>query len=346
MTAYEKDPDWYAVAEPVFASDIAKSLIPNPPVHDVASRRQNAEKMYSLLFPPALPSVPVDIHRFKVTSFDGAIIGILAFFPQQATSKNLSPAVVYAHGGGMISLDAATVQNSTARLAADSGVPFFSVDYRLAPEAPHPAPTEDVYHALVWLQTAAKGGQVLHNIQIDPVRIAVAGESAGGGIAAGVALMARDRKLDPPLAKQILWYPMLDHRTTSANQIDARLLPHLTWGLVDNVTGWSALLGLDVSSENDKNNLDSVPDLQYASPARAESLQGMPSTYIDTGFLDLFHDEILAYGRRLKEENSSQPTELQIFPGLPHGFDGLARGTPAVKRALGLRMAAVRSLWD
>ncbi|CAK7204718.1 hypothetical protein SEUCBS139899_007478 [Sporothrix eucalyptigena] len=341
---YDKDADWYAAAEPVFASDVSKSLIPNPPVHDVASRRQNADKMYSLLFPPASPSVPVDIQQYETTSFDGVTIGILAFFPQ-TSEKKPSPAVVYAHGGGMISLHADTVQNQTARLAADGSVPFFSVDYRLAPESPHPAPTEDVFHAVVWLQTAAKAGQVFGNgINIDPARIAVAGESAGGGIAAGVALMARDRKLNPPLAKQILWYPMLDHRTTSESQIDARLLPHLTWSLVDNVTGWSALLGRDVSSAHA--DIYSVPGLQYASPARASSLGGLPPTYMDTGFLDLFHDEIVEYGRRCSEENGTQPLELHIYPGLPHGFDGLARDTPTVKKALDLRVEAIRALWN
>ncbi|KAL1887137.1 hypothetical protein Sste5346_010426 [Sporothrix stenoceras] len=353
--AYDMDPDWSAAAEPIFASDVAKGLIHNPPVHDVASRRQNADKMYSLLFPPAPPAVPVSTQRYEITSFDGATIGVLAFWPQttQTTTRTTRlPAIVYAHGGGMISLDATTVQNQTARLAADSGVPFFSVDYRLAPESPHPAPTEDMYHALVWLQTAAKGGQVFDigtdTVTIDPTRIAVAGESAGGGIAAGVALMARDRHLDPPLAKQILWYPMLDHRTVQPSQVDARLLSHLTWSLADNVTGWSALLRRDVSDvlSSTAADIDSIPGLLYASPARAASLHGLPPTYLDVGFLDLFHDEIVAYGHRFAKENSAQPLELHIFPGLPHGFDGLARDKGAVKRALDVRMGAIHALRD
>lgn len=356
---YKKDSEWYAAAEPVFNSDVAHSFIPGPPAHDVLSRRENAAKMYSLLFPPVPLSVPVEVRRHEITSFDGAAIGVYEFRPQTVLSasekdrkqEGPSPAVIYAHGGGMISLDAATVHNQTASMAADSGVPFFSVDYRLAPESPHPAPTQDVFHALMWLHREASAATTTTtNLNIDPARIAVAGESAGGGIAAGVALLARDRKIDPPLAKQILWYPMLDHRTAattsaadaSASVVDPALLPHLTWSPLDNITGWSALLGRDVATES----VEDIVGLQYASPARAATLDGLPATYLDVGDLDLFHNEIVDYARRLRAENSTKPLELHVFPGIPHGFNGIARDTSIVKRALALRNAAVQALWD
>src|SRR6185295_11303821 len=176
-------------------------------------------------------------------------------------------AVLYLHGGGMIfglehlgELYDLAVRDYVAR----SGVPMLVVDYRIAPEHPHPTPVEDCYAALRWLADNAT------TLGVDPARIAVMGDSAGGGLAAGVCLLARDRG-GPPVAQQLLIYPMLDDR---AQMPDPQLLPFLTWTYDDNVTGWTALLG-------DGAGTDTVPP--YAAPARARDLAGLPDTYLDVG---------------------------------------------------------------
>ncbi len=329
---YETDLEWYSVAESILSPSNTNGMIENPPVHDIESRRYNATRFYSLLFPEVPLAVNVETLEHEITTFDGLQIRIYEIRSSTLDTPKPSPAVVYAHGGGMISLDAKTTLNQAASMAASSNTTFFSVDYRLAPEYPFPGPMEDVYSALVWLQKNSSW------LNVDPSRIALAGESAGGGIAAGVALMARDRKLNPPLAKQLLFYPMLDHRTATA---DPQLHPYLTWGPTDNITGWSALLGRDVSKES----VDDIRGLQYASPSRATSLEDLPAMYIDTGDLDLFYDEIVSYAERFSKENGKH-LDFHVFHGIPHGFNGLARNSRIVKRALRSRNAAIRELWD
>jgi acetyl esterase/lipase len=184
---------------------------------------------------------------------------------------------------------------------------------------------EDCYAGLTWLHANAQ------KFNVDPTRIAVKGESAGGGLAAGVALMARDKNLSPPLAKQILIYPMLDDRTKE----DAALVPFASWSYVDNVTGWTALLGANKAGKAEAD----VPI--YCAPARAKSLKGLPSTYIDVGTLDIFRDEDIEYAQRLAKENID--VEFHLYPGLPHAFELTGAKTNATKRALENRMRAMMS---
>ncbi len=206
---------------------------------------------------------------------------------------------------------------------AASGVPMLVVDYRVAPEHPHPTPVEDCYAALRWLTENASA------LGVDRTRIAVMGDSAGGGLAAGVSLLARDRG-GPPIAQQLLIYPMLDDRTQTP---DPQLLPLLTWTYDDNVTGWAALLG-------DSAGIDAVSP--YAAPARATDVSGLPDTYIDVGDLDIFRDEDIAYARRLSD--AGVPTELHLHPGCPHAFEALARGADIAQRAIGDRVRRLRAL--
>ena len=154
------------------------------------------------------------------------------------------------------------------------------------------------------------------------------GDSAGGGLAAGVCLLARDRG-GPPIAQQLLIYPMLDDH---ANTPDPQLLPFLTWTYDDNVTGWAALLGASAGT-------DMAPP--YAAPARATDLTGLPDTYIDVGDLDIFRDEDIAYARRLSDAGVS--TELHLHPGCPHAFEILARGADVSQRAIGERIRRLRA---
>jgi acetyl esterase/lipase len=174
-----------------------------------------------------------------------------------------------------------------------------SVEYRLAPEHPFPAPLEDCYAGLQWLSSSAR------ELGIDADRIAIGGASAGGGLAAGLALLARDRG-GPAICFQMLVYPMLDDRNTTASSHaiqDARL-----WNRQANLAGWNAYLG-------GRAGADDVP--YHAAPARADDLRGLPPAYINVGDLDLFLDEDVDYACRLMA--AGVPVELHVYPGAFHG---------------------------
>lgn len=160
-------------------------------------------------------------------------------------------------------------------------------------------------------------------------RLAVMGESAGGGLAAGVCLMARDRR-GPAVAQQLLIYPMLDDRPATP---DPALLPFLTWTYDDNLTGWGALLG-------DKAGGDGVSP--YAAPARATDLAGLPDTYIDVGDLDIFREDDIGYARRLSA--AGVPTEFHLHPGCPHIFETVAATADVAIRVLADRVRRLKSL--
>ena len=155
------------------------------------------------------------------------------------------------------------------------------------------------------------------------------GESAGGGIAAGLALYARDKQLQPPIAKQILVYPMIDYTKTEPFPA---LSKYLVWTEESNLTGWTALLGDKIKSG------DVSP---YASPAHVKDVSGLPSTYIDCGTLDLFRDEDTEYARRLAAANVD--VEYHLYPGVPHGFEAIAPNITASKQATANRMKALMS---
>jgi acetyl esterase/lipase len=176
-----------------------------------------------------------------------------------------------------------------------------SVEYRVAPEHPHPAPVEDCYAGLLW--TAAHASE----LGFDPRRILIAGPSAGGGLAAAVALMARDRG-GPALRAQMLMCPMLDDRnnTTSSLQIDGIGL----WNRQSNLTGWTALLGASRGTEHVS---------PYAAPSRASNLGGLPPTFIDAGSMEVFRDEAVDYASRIWAAGGD--AELHIWNGGFHGFD-------------------------
>jgi acetyl esterase/lipase len=187
-----------------------------------------------------------------------------------------------------------------------------STEYRLAPEHPHPAPVEDCFAALQWLAEQAT------QLGADPSRLVVAGASAGGGLAAAVALMARDRG-GPALAAQVLIYPMLDDRaqTPSSTELDGEGI----WDHTSNATGWGALLG----------DAAGGPDVSpYAAPARAESLAGLPTTYLDVATVETFRDEVVEYASRIWQEGGA--AELHVWPGGFHGFE-VAVPTARLSRA-------------
>jgi acetyl esterase/lipase len=208
-----------------------------------------------------------------------------------------------------------------AAYVADSGVPLLAVDYRRAPEAPHPTPVEDCYSGLRWL--VERAGE----LGVAPQGVAVMGDSGGGGLAAAAALLARER--GPTLAQQILVYPMLDDRNTVP---DPTLVPFAGWSYDLSYTGWSALLG-DAMGGSD------VPAV--AAPARAEDVSGLPATYVEVGELDILRDESIDYARRIAAAGTS--VELHVHPGCPHGFDRVSSEVDVVRRSRADRIRALRS---
>ena len=211
------------------------------------------------------------------------------------------PGILHVHGGGYVMGAPEMGLQTDAAFATELQAVVVSVDYRLAPETAHPGPVEDCYAALAWLH--ANAGE----LGVDRGNIAVTGESAGGGLAASLVLLARDRG-EIPVAFQHLVFPMLDDRTA----VSADLSPYFgqfVWTHEANVFGWTALLGAAPGGS------DVSP---YAAPARAEEVAGLPPTFMICGALDLFLEEDLEYARRLMR--AGVPTELHIYPGAPHGF--------------------------
>lgn len=234
------------------------------------------------------------------------------------------PAVLHLHGGGFIVGRVADYLGVLRVQALALNCVIVSVDYRLAPETPFPGALADNLLALDWLHRHAA------DLGVDPGRIAIQGESAGGGHAATLALAVRDRG-GPPVAALALTYPMLDDRTGSSRLAPAHL-GRWGWSAKTNRMGWSALLGRPAGS----------PDVPPgAVPARAADLGRLPPTFLWIGGLDLFLPETLAFAARLSE--AAVPVELRLVPGVYHGFDGAAPGaevTIAYKTALLTFLAA------
>ena len=214
------------------------------------------------------------------------------------------PLIYHTHGGGMIMGDRFLGIDAVLDWVERFDATCVTIEYRLAPEFPDPYPVEDSYAGLLWAVDNAE------ELGIDPARIILAGGSAGGGIAAGTALLVRDRG-GPRLLGQVLMCPMLDDRdaTVSTEQIDGVGF----WDRTSNRTGWTALLG-------DRRGTDDVS--QYAAPARAVDFQGLPPAYIDCGSAEVFRDEDVTYAMSLWA--AGVQAELHVWAGGFHGFDMMA----------------------
>jgi acetyl esterase/lipase len=287
---------------------------------DVAGRRAELDPMLTGI--NQLEPAPADVTTtdFHLTTDDGATL-LVRWYTKNGPQPG--SAVLYLHGGGMILGSVAAWDGPVRRIVSRSGVPFLSVDYRLAPEWPYPTPLQDTYAGLSWLHEHAS------ELGVDPARIAVMGNSAGGGLAAAVAIMARGRG-GPSIARQLLIFPMLDDRNTVP---DPNIEPYAAWTYDDNITAWQAILGDDVGS-------DTVP--VEASPARLDDATGLPPAYIEAGQLDIFRDEDLRYSLTLGL--GAVPVELTLTPGAPHEFDVIAYDSDAAHRAIASRVRVLQSL--
>lgn len=266
-----------------------------------------------------VPVLPVDAQEIQIPAPEGHQVRAILLRPEGLTGT--VPALLHIHGGAyIIGVPEMSVPELTAT-AHQLGIVILSVDYRLAPEHPFPAGIEDCYTALGYLHDNAA------TLGIDAARIAVMGESAGGGLAASLALLARDRG-DYPLAFQLLDAPMMDDRTCvrPRNPVTGEFI----FAPEDNHFGWSCLLGAEPGG----------PDVSpYAAAARATQLEGLPPALIATGALDLFVDENVDYGMRLI--SAGVAVELHIYPGCPHGYV-IAADAPVSQRALADKRAALR----
>jgi acetyl esterase/lipase len=236
-------------------------------------------------------------------------------------SSSLRPGLYWIHGGGMIVGDVDMDDTTCTAFAEKLGCVVVSVEYRLSPEHPHPAPVEDCYAGLAWTAEHAK------ELGIDRARIAIAGASAGGGLAAATTLVARERG-GPALVYQSLTYPMLDDRNITASSREFSGIP--TWGRESNLVGWSALLGEHAGK----------PGVSpFAAPSRATDLSGLPPALIQVGELEVFRDEDIEYATRLMQ--AGVPAELHVYPGAFHGWDGMAPTSGVAQRMVADRMGAL-----
>ncbi|MCP2166256.1 alpha/beta hydrolase [Goodfellowiella coeruleoviolacea] len=232
------------------------------------------------------------------------------------------PGLYFIHGGGMVAGSNYTGLDWVLAWMAAIPLVAVSVDYRLAPEHPHPAPVEDCYAGLVWV------GEHLAELGIDPDRLVVAGGSAGGGLAAATALLARDR-VGPRLRGQLLVCPMLDDRASTPSSTE--LVGEGVWDSISNATGWSALLGAAAGG----------PDVSpYAAPARATDLSGLPPAFVEAGSVETYRDEAVAYASRLWQAGGQ--AELHIWAGGCHNFDGVVPHTPLAREARASRINWLR----
>lgn len=251
---------------------------------------------------------------------DGAQgVPVRTYRPAGATGT--LPALVWLHGGGFVLGDLELDDLMLRQLSKDTGCVVVNVEYRLAPEHPFPAALEDAYATLCWVDRDAKA------LGVDAGRIAIAGASAGGGLAAGASLMARDRG-EIGLAYQMLIYPAIDDSNVA--QAGPGVPESLLWTRANALHGWTAYVGQPGSPD--------VP--AYAAPIRADDLAGLPPTYLAVGAVDSFVDENLAYGRRLAA--AGVPLELHVYPGGYHAFDVFAPMSSLAGRFVADRNAAIR----
>jgi acetyl esterase/lipase len=253
----------------------------------------------------------------SVTGYNGDAITVSVF--ARADHQGLGPGIYHAHAGGMVIGDRFVGMAEVLSWVEEFDAVCVTVEYRLAPEFPDPYPLEDCYAGLLWMAEYAK------ELGIDSSRLIIAGGSAGGGLAAGVSLLARDRN-GPRLFGSLLMYPMIDDRneTVSSHQIDRTGF----WDRGSNDMAWDALLG-----DRRKTKAVSI----YAAPSRAIDLSGLPPTFIDVASAEVFRDEAVAYASQIWANGGV--AELHVVPGGFHGFENVAPNAAIARQVIATRRA-------
>ncbi len=246
-----------------------------------------------------------DLVTREIISF-GNGSGVRVFTPMKAASE---AALLFIHGGGMVIGSASQDDKRLADLAAVLGITVVSVEYRLAPENPFPAPLDDCFGAWQWLGSEAQARN------INPARVVIGGQSAGGGLAASLALKIRDLGGVQP-AGQWLFCPMLDDRTAANRELDK--VRHFVWHNKSNFVGWGSYLA-------QAPGLRQTP--KYAVPSREEDLSGLPPAWIGVGDIELFYKEDIAYAKALQA--AGVECKLNVVEGGPHAFETFAPDAPA-----------------
>jgi len=310
----------FDLVDPQFRAALEELLLHTPHTLDSTSLSQWRDFMRSLAR-PVLPA-PAVVERLIPGPQGVPNVRVYTVGVSTGASK---PAVLHIHGGGFVSSSAEIELRNAQDLAVALDCVVLTVDYRLAPETRFPGSLEDNYAALRWLYSHAE------ELGVDCTRIAIKGESAGGGHAAALAIAARDRG-EVPVAVQVLIYPMLDDRTRPSR----RRPPHpFVWTPAMNRFGWSALLGQPAGSASPPHG---------AVPARVKNLAGLPPTFIGVGAIDLFAAEDTKYAQRLV--NAGVETELVIVPGAFHAFDAIVPEAELSQQFTALWHEALRYGWE
>lgn len=312
------DPDVQAVLD-----EIAKN--PQPALTRETLPRDDVDRMF--------PDNDAVIAGRDITWEDRVIPGppgapdieVTIFRPAGSETSTLA-GFVNIHGGGMIVGHRSWETARVVDIVAEHGVVAVNVEYRLAPEDPYPAGVEDCYAAFVWTHAHAA------ELGIDPTRIVVGGGSAGGGLTAAVALLARDRR-GPVMAGQLLLCPMIDNTNTT---VASRQYDGIgTWQRDMNLLAWSCVLGEELAF--------SIEAPAYAAPSRATDVSGLPPAYIEVGEAEMFRDEDTEYALRIWATGGQ--AELHVWGGGAHGFDMYMPDAEITRAALAARASWLRRIW-
>lgn len=304
----------HPIRDPQLAAGLAgfEQAVPGGLVlHDIPATRRFLDGMNAAMAAqaPAIPGVVISDHN--APGPEGAPAVMVRIYQPENRPDRL-PALLWIHGGGYVLGSVEGDEMKAKSLCLSLNCVVASVEYRLAPEHPFPAPVEDCYAALKWLAVNAD------QFGINPARIAIGGASAGGGLAAGLGLLVRDRA-EVDICYQLLIYPMIDD--TNVAQAGPGVPDAPVWTRANNRIGWRAYLQQEPGSAGVS---------PYAAASRAEDVSGLPPTYIGVGTPDLFRDEDIAYAHRLMA--ADVPTELHVYTDGFHGFDSFVPESDAAQR--------------
>lgn len=313
-----------AITDPQLAAGLAafEQAIPGGiTLDDIPATRQFLAGLSAEMSTQA-PDIPGVVTRDHYAPGPDGAPEVMVRIYQPEVRPDILPALLWIHGGGYVLGNVQGDDVKAKGMALALNCVIASVEYRLAPEHPFPAPVEDCYAALKWLAVSAD------QFGVNPERIAIGGASAGGGLAAGLALLARDRA-EVAVCYQLLIYPMIDD--SNVEQAGPNLPDTLLWTRASNLLGWRAYLGQEPGSAGVS---------PYAAALRAKDVSGLPPTYIGVGTPDLFRDENIAYAQRLM--NAGVPTELHVYADGFHGFNQYAPEADTTQRFTAEQMRLLR----